>query len=73
MEKLLLFFAAQIALSECVKLLINNHYEVNVSNSNGGTALIFAAQKGHSECLKLIIDNRCDVNVSTTDGNTALI
>jgi ankyrin repeat protein len=55
-----------------VKLLIDNHCDVNVSNSNGSTALILAALNGHSECVKLLIDNHWDVNVSNSNGDTAL-
>jgi ankyrin repeat protein len=56
-----------------VKLLIDNHCDVNVRNSNGDTALILAAFNGHSECTKLLIDNHCDVNVKNIYGNTFLI
>jgi ankyrin repeat protein len=54
-----------------VKLLIDNHCDVNVRNSKGNTALILAAYNGHSECVKLLIDNHCDVNVGTGNGDTA--
>jgi serine/threonine-protein phosphatase 6 regulatory ankyrin repeat subunit B len=55
-----------------VKLLIDNHFNVNVNDTDGNTALLFAAQNGHSECVKLLIDNHVDVNVSNSKGCTAL-
>jgi ankyrin repeat protein len=43
--------------SECVKLLIDNHCDVNAENSNGDTSLILAAKTDRIECVKLLIDN----------------
>jgi ankyrin repeat protein len=56
-----------------MKLLIDNHCDVNVSINNGDPALILSAYNGHSECVKLIIENDCDVNVSNRNKRTALI
>jgi ankyrin repeat protein len=56
-----------------VKLLIYNHCDINISNSNGDTALILAALNCRSVFVKLLIDNHCDVNMKNNFGSTALI
>jgi ankyrin repeat protein len=56
-----------------VKLIIDNHCDGKVNNTDGNTALHFAAQNSHLECVKLLIDNHCDVNVSNSIGNTAFL
>jgi ankyrin repeat protein len=56
-----------------MKLLIDNHCDVNVNDTDGDTALICAAFNGHSECVKLLIDNHCDANVRNSIGVTVLI
>jgi serine/threonine-protein phosphatase 6 regulatory ankyrin repeat subunit B len=56
-----------------MKLLIDNHFDVNFNNTDGYTAFILAAQNGHLECVKLLIDNHCDVNFNNSDGYTDLI
>jgi ankyrin repeat protein len=55
------------------KLLIDNHCDVNVRNSNGDTALILSVSFGDSEGMKLLFGNHCDPNVSNSNVNTALI
>jgi ankyrin repeat protein len=56
-----------------VKLLIDNHCDVNVSNGGGNTALILSAFNGHLQCVKQLIDNHCDVNIRNNFWNISLI
>jgi ankyrin repeat protein len=56
-----------------MKLLIDNHCDLNVSSSKGRTALIWVAFNGHLECVKLLIENHCDVNVSNNNRDAALL
>jgi ankyrin repeat protein len=59
--------AAEKGHSECVKLLIDNHYHVIVNDTDGNTGLIFAAEFGRSKCVKLLMDNHCHVNISSSN------
>jgi ankyrin repeat protein len=56
-----------------MKLLIENHCDVNISNSYWETALMWAAFNSQFELITLLIDNHCDVNARDILENTALI
>ncbi len=46
--------------------------DVNVTDSEGYTALIWAASEGHSELVRYLIEKNADVNIENMFGGTAL-
>lgn len=54
--------------------LLRDGIDVNVTDSNGKTALIFAAQKGHVEAVKCLLNNpQIKIDQQDNFGSTALM
>ena len=55
-----------------VKVLVENHAEINARNNEGYTPLHLAAQNGHGDIVKFVIENGAIVNIEDVHGFTPL-
>lgn len=55
-----------------VKVLVENHAEINARNNEGYTSLHLAAQNGHGDVVKFLIQNGAIVNIEDVYGFTPL-
>ena len=56
-----------------VEECITNGDDINVTNSNGRTALMAASVNGHPAVVTSLIAHRADINVTSNDGWSALM
>ena len=47
--------------------------EINLQNSDGGTALMLAASNGHERVVELLLRHGAEINLQNSDGGTALM
>ena len=57
---------------DIVKLLIQNHADVNAKDDSGQTPLFLAVESGQTDTVDLLIENNADVNITTNNGENAL-
>jgi ankyrin repeat protein len=68
-----LHIAIKNGYSDCVRILISYHADINsVTDNNGGKALHISVQNGHLECLAALINSEADLNAKDNKGKTAL-
>ena len=68
-----LFEAARIGDDNIIREFAASHYDLNVRDEKGYTALILAAYHGHSSTVDLLIKNKADPCAKDNNGNTALM
>ena len=66
-----LYVASENNHFEVVKLLIENHADVNLANNKGATPVWIASQEGNFEVVKLLIENHADVNLASDNNKGA--
>jgi ankyrin repeat protein len=67
------FTAAREGRSDMLAEFINTHYDLNVQDEKGYTALILAAYHGHKELVEQLLKAGADPCVQDKRGNTALM
>lgn len=67
-----LIMAASLGRVEMVRMLIQNHVNINYQDSNGQTALMHAAHNGYKKITKNLVDYGADLNIQDKKGQTAL-
>ena len=68
-----LFEAARIGDDNIIREFAASHYDLNVRDEKGYTALILAAYHGHGNTVDLLIKNKADPCAKDNNGNTALM
>ena len=68
-----MFAEARIGDDNIIREFAAAHYDLNVSDDKGYTALILAAYHGHSSTVDLLIKNKADPCAKDKNGNTALM
>lgn len=68
-----LFEAARIGDDNIIREFAAAHYDLNLSDEKGYTALILAAYHGHSSTVDLLIKNNAAPCAKDKNGNTALM
>ncbi len=68
-----LIWAARLDSTGTIKRLIAKGVGVNVTDSDGLTALMVAADAGNTDIVKLLLEHGADVNAKAKDNSTALI
>ena len=68
-----LFEAARIGEDNIIREFALSHYDLNVRDEKGYSALILAAYHGHSSTVDLLIKNKADPCAKDNNGNTALM
>ena len=58
---------------EVVRVLINHHADLNITENAGNTALMLAALKNTPEVVKVLLDAKADISLKNPQGNTALM
>lgn len=58
---------------DIVKILVEEHVDINTKDDVGYTSLSYAALKGHTEVVDLLIEYGADVNSKNNWGGTALV
>lgn len=67
-----LIIAASLGRVEMVRILIQNHANINYQDNNGQTALMHAAYNGYKKITKTLVDHGADRNIRDRRGQTAL-
>jgi ankyrin repeat protein len=67
-----LLFAARQGCTECEKVLLDGHADINVVDPEQHTALILALINGHYDAAALLIERGIDINMADESGRTAL-
>ena len=68
-----LFEAARIGDNNIINEFAAAHYDLNVRDSKGYTALILAAYHGHGSTVDLLLKDKADACAKDNSGNTALM
>ena len=63
-----LYYAAYHGHTNIVKLLIDNHANINIAINDGSMPLHIAAQNGYTDIVKLLINNGADINKAMNNG-----
>ncbi len=58
---------------DMVKLLLNEHVDIEARDYNRRTPLIWAADNSHKEKLELLLDNGADINIKDYNRRTPLL
>ena len=58
---------------DIVKLLMENHADINIKDEAGYTALIGACERGYADIVKFLMENNADVNCRNEGGQNALL
>ena len=65
--------AARNGMLDSLKKIIDANAELDVTDSNGKTALFLAVERGHTACVELLVAAKAGIAVSDNDRKTALM
>ena len=65
--------AAEANNSKITDVFVMAGADLNIADSDGGTALMFAAEQGHSDIVKALLIGEANLNATDSDGDTALM
>ncbi|OUM65740.1 hypothetical protein PIROE2DRAFT_41389 [Piromyces sp. E2] len=68
-----LTYACENNFKEEVKILVDNHADVNLVNKEGDTPLIIACRNNNKDIVNILIGSGADINKGNENGDTPLI